>query len=89
MDKKIKWRVSKWTKRMTTREMGIVLAAHHPEAKKIAWERWPELRPTKNHPFGQQKIDQVDPPKHRPLSAEEGAASRAFLDKINKLLQGK
>lgn len=86
--KKIKWEVRKWTRALTTKRLGVVLAAHHPEAKKIAWERWPELRPTKDHPFGLQKIDPVDPPKPRQMTAEEAALSRAFLDKINDAMKG-
>lgn len=77
-----------WTRQMKTKHLGFVMAAHHPAAKKLAYERWPELQPSQAHPFGRAKIDPVDPPKPKPMSPEDAELSRKFLGEVNTLIGG-
>lgn len=53
---KIRFQICKWTRPMGEKFLGYVMASHQPEAKKKAWEKWPELKPTKTYPNGRALI---------------------------------
>lgn len=87
--RKIKWRVCKWTHPMKLAEVGFVFAIHHFDAKRLAYARWPNLKPTKAYPHGRAQVDPVrKTTRSRPMSKNNMETSRALLEVFGVLLKG-